>query len=79
MLDLSKPEVKQAYLLGVEAGKQTLATELDRVAEVTETRILRELNRFRLELIGRRSTARARVIAQAIALIRGEEYDISEW
>lgn len=79
MIDLSKPEIKQAYLMGVEAGKQTLATELDRVAEVTENRITRELDRFRRELIARRSTARARVVAQAIALIKGEEYDISKW
>jgi hypothetical protein len=52
---------------------------LDRVAQITETRIVRELEKFRLELVGRRSSARARVVAQAIALIRGEDFDISQW
>lgn len=77
MLDMSKPEIRQAYLIGIDAGKQTLATELDRVATVTETRIVRELDKFRRELIARRSTARARVVEQAIALIQGEVFDES--
>lgn len=79
MLDMTKPEIRQAYLIGVEAGKTSLATELDRVAVVTETRIVRELDRFRVQLVGRRSSARARVVAQCIALIKGEDYDISQW
>ena len=74
MIDLTKPDVRQAYLLGIEAGKMNYAQELDRVAVVTETRILRELDRFRLELNARRSTVRARVVAQCIALIKGEEF-----
>jgi hypothetical protein len=79
MLDLSRPEIRQAYLIGVDAGKASLGTELDRVAQVTETRIVRELEKFRLELVGRRSSARARVVAQAIALIQGEDYDDSRF
>jgi hypothetical protein len=74
VIDLTKPDVRQAYLLGIEAGKMNYAQELDRVAVVTETRILRELDRFRLELNARRSTVRARVVAQCIALIKGEEF-----
>ena len=77
MLDMSKPEIRQAYLLGVDAGKQTLATELDRVAVITETRIARQLEQFRVQLVNRRSSARARVVAQCIALIKGEDYDIA--
>jgi hypothetical protein len=74
MIDLTKPEIRQAYLIGVEAGKMNLAQELDRVAVVTETRIVRELDRFRRECNARRSTARGRVVAQCIALIKGEEF-----
>lgn len=74
MIDLSKPEIRQAYLIGIEAGKLDYAKELDRVAVVTETRIVRELDRFRLELNARRSTVRARVVAQCIALVKGEEF-----
>ena len=74
MIDLSKPEIRQAYLIGIEAGKLNHAKELDRVAVVTETRILRELDKFRLELNARRSTVRARVVAQCIALVKGEEF-----
>jgi hypothetical protein len=76
---MSRPEIRQAYLIGVDAGKASLGTELDRVAEVTETRIVRELDRFRVQLVGRRSSARARVVAQCISLIRGEDFDISKW
>lgn len=79
MLDMSRPEIRQAYLIGVDAGKASLGTELDRVAEITETRIVRELDRFRVQLVGRRSSARARVVAECIALIRGEDFDISKW
>lgn len=79
MLDLSKPEVKQAYLMGVEAGKSTLAKELDHVAVTTENRILRQLEKFRLELVGRRSSARARVVSMCIALIKDEDYDIEQF
>lgn len=74
MLDMSRPEIRQAYLMGVDAGKTNIAAELDRVAEVTETRICRELKRFELQLIARRSSARARVVAQCIALIKEEDY-----
>jgi hypothetical protein len=73
MIDLTKPEIRQAYLIGVEAGKMNLAMELDRVAVVTETRIVRELDRFRLKLNAQRSMVRGRVVAQCIALIKGEE------
>ena len=74
MIDLSKPEIRQAYLIGVEAGKMNYAKELDRVAVVTETRIVRELDLFRRRLNNQRSTARGRVVAQCIALIKGEEF-----
>lgn len=74
MLDLSKPEIKQAYLLGIETGKSNYAVEIDRMVEVTENRIIRELDRFRRELIARRSTARARVLDMAISRIKGEEW-----
>jgi hypothetical protein len=73
VIDLTKPDVRQAYLLGIEAGKMNLAMELDRVAVVTETRIVRELDRFRLKLNAQRSLMRGRVVAQCIALIKGEE------
>jgi hypothetical protein len=71
---MSKPEIRQAYLIGVDAGKSALSTELDRVAQTTETRIVRELDRFRRELIERRSTARSRVVAHCIAIIKGEDF-----
>ena len=74
MIDLSKPEIRQAYLIGVEAGKMNYAKELDRVAVVTETRIVRELDLFRRRLNNQRSTTRGRVVAQCIALIKGEEF-----
>lgn len=74
MIDLTKPEIKQAYLIGLEAGKLNYAAELDRVAVVTETRIVRELDQFRRKLIAQRSTVRARVVAICIALIKGEDY-----
>lgn len=79
MLDLSKPEIRQAYLLGVDTGLANGGAEMNRVAQTTETRIVRELEAFRLQLVARRSSARARVVAQCIALIRGEDYDISEF
>jgi hypothetical protein len=50
------------------------AQELDRVAVVTETRIVRQLDMFRRECNAKRSTARGRVVAQCIALIKGEEF-----
>jgi hypothetical protein len=75
MLDLSKPEIKQAYLLGIEAGKANYSTELDRVAVVTETRIVRELDLFRRRLTRQGSDARGRVVGQCIALIKGEVFD----
>jgi hypothetical protein len=74
VIDLTKPEIKQAYLIGIEAGKMNYAAELDRVAQVTETRIVRELDQFRRKLNNQRSTARGRVVAQCIALIKGEEF-----
>ena len=74
MIDLTKPDVRQAYLLGIEAGKMNYAQELDRVAVVTETRIVRQLDMFRRECNAKRSTARGRVVAQCIALIKGEEF-----
>jgi hypothetical protein len=74
MIDLTNPEVKQAYLLGIEAGKANYSTELDRVAQVTETRIVRELDQFRRRLNKQRSTARGRIVAQCIAIIQGEEF-----
>lgn len=78
MLDMSKPEIRQAYLIGVEAGKNSLSAELDRVAQTTETRIVRELDRFRRELVERRSTARSRVVAHCIAIIKDEVFDDSD-
>lgn len=74
MIDLTKPEIKQAYMLGIEAGKLNQAAEMDRVAQVTETRIVRELDRFRRKLNEQRSTTRGRVVEQCIALIQGEEF-----
>lgn len=77
MLDMTKPEIRQAYLLGLDAGKTSLGAELDRVAQVTETRIVRELDQFRRRLLAQRSTARSRVVGQCIALIQGEVFDES--
>ncbi len=72
MIDLTKPEIKQAYLLGVEAGKFTVAAELDRVAQVTETRIVRQLDEFRLRLVAQRSLQRSRIVELCIQIIKGE-------
>lgn len=74
LLDLSRPEIKQAYLMGIEAGRLEMAAHSDRLVTITETRIIRELDRFERELIARRSTSRARVISMAIARIKGEEW-----
>ena len=74
MLDLSKPEIRQAYLLGIDTGKLNAAAEVDRMVQVTENRIIRELDRFQRELIASRSTSRARVISMAIARIKGEDW-----
>ena len=72
MIDLTKPEIKRAYLLGVEAGKFTVAAELDRVAQVTETRIVRQLDEFRLSLVAQRSLQRSRIVELCIQIVKGE-------
>ena len=71
MLDMTKPEIRQAYLIGVEAGKTSLATELDRVAVVTETRIVRQLDQFRRQLIAERSPQRSEIVAKCIRVVQG--------
>jgi hypothetical protein len=73
VIDLTKPEVKQAYLLGLEAGKYSVAAELDRVAQVTETRIVRQLDQFRRRLIAERSPQRSRIVELCIQIIQGED------
>jgi hypothetical protein len=72
MIDLSKPEIRQAYLLGIETAKAEMAVEMDRVAVVTETRIVRQLDQFRRKLIAERSPQRSEIVAKCIRVVQGE-------
>jgi hypothetical protein len=72
VIDLTKPEIKQAYLLGVEAGKFTVAAELDRVAQVTETRILNDLEHLRKQLRRKRMPSHSRIVELCMQVIKGE-------
>ena len=72
MIDLTKPELRQAYLMGIEAARADMAKELDRVAVVTETRIVRQLDQFRRQLIAERSPQRSEIVAKCIRVIQGE-------
>lgn len=72
MIDLTKPELRQAYLMGVEAARAEMGKELDRVAVVTETRIVRQLDQFRRQLIAERSPQRSEIVAKCIRVIQGE-------
>jgi hypothetical protein len=72
VIDLTKPELRQAYLMGIEAARADMSAELDRVAVVTETRIVRELDRFRRQMIAERSPQRSEIVAKCIRIIKGE-------
>jgi hypothetical protein len=72
MIDMSKPELRQAYLMGIETARAEMSAELDRVAVVTETRIVRELDRFRRQMIAERSPQRSEIVAKCIRIIQGE-------
>jgi hypothetical protein len=72
MIDLTKPELRQAYLMGIEAARAEMSAELDRVAVVTETRIVRQLDQFRRQLIAERSPQRSEIVAKCIRVVQGE-------
>jgi hypothetical protein len=76
MLDLSKPEIKQAYLMGVEAGKTITANDADRAAQETENRIVAELDRFKSKLEHHDCVVQAGVVAHCLAIINGEVLDV---
>jgi hypothetical protein len=73
MLDLTKPEIKQAYLLGVEAGRSNSKADADRAAQATENRIVYELERYRVKLEKENPSAAGHV-AVCIGIINGEVY-----
>lgn len=72
MIDMSKPEIKQAYLMGVEAGKTITAGDADRAAQNTENRIVYELGLYRSKLEKHDCVVQAAVVARCLALIQGE-------
>jgi len=72
MLDLSKPEIRHAYLMGVEAGKATVTADADRAAQNTENRIVYELDLYRLKLVKNDCVVQAGVVAHCLRLIQGE-------
>ena len=72
MIDMSKPEIKQAYLMGVEAGKTITAGDADRAAQNTENRIVYELGLYRSKLQKHDYLVQAAVVAHCLALIQGE-------
>lgn len=72
MIDMSKPELRQAYLMGVEAARAELSAELDRVAVVTENRIVKDLEHFRKQLVRKRMPSHSRIVVDCIAIIKGE-------
>jgi hypothetical protein len=73
MLDLTEPQIRQAYLLGVETGKASANQDSDRAAEATENRIISELERYRVRL-KKENPKMAEHIAVCIAIIKGEVY-----
>jgi hypothetical protein len=75
MLDLTKPEIKQAYLLGVEAGRSSANTDADRAAQNTENRIVYELGLYHTKLVKNDCVVQAAVVAHCIRLIQGEVFD----
>ncbi len=72
MLDLNKPEIKQAYLLGVEAGRAGANTDADRAAQNTENRIVYELGLYHTKLVKHDCVVQAAVVKRCIGLIQGE-------
>jgi hypothetical protein len=72
MIDMSKPEIKQAYLMGVEAGKTITAGDADRAAQNTENRIVYELDLYRSKLEKHDCVVQAAVVTRCLALIQGE-------
>lgn len=72
MIDISKPELRQAYLMGIEAARAEMSKELDRVAHVTETRIVRQLDIYRRRMIRDKSPYLSEIVADCIRLIQGE-------
>lgn len=73
MIDLSKPEIKQAYLTGIDVGRATFDKELDRVAVVTETRIVCDLEAYRERLLAKGEFIAAGAVTNCIAVVTGEE------
>jgi hypothetical protein len=72
MLDMTKPEIKQAYLLGVEAGRSSANTDADRAAQNTENRIVYELGLYHTKLVKHDCVVQAGVVKHCIGLIQGE-------
>jgi len=73
MLDLTKPEVEQAYRIGVAAGRTNAKQDADRAAQATEDRIVYELDRYRIRLEKENPSAAGHV-AVCSAIITGEVY-----
>ena len=72
MIDMSKPELRQAYLMGIEAARAEMSAELDRVAVVTEKRIVKDLEHFRKQLVRKRMPSHSRIVVDCIAIVQGE-------
>ena len=72
MIDLTKPELRQAYLMDVEAGKTISAGDADRAAQNTENRIVYELGLYRSKLEKNDCVVQAAVVTRCLALIQGE-------
>jgi hypothetical protein len=73
MLDLTKPEIEQAYRLGVAAGLANAKVDADRAAQATENRIVYELERYRVR-VEKENPSAAGHVAVCIGIINGEVY-----
>ena len=72
MLDLSKTEIRHAYLMGVEAGKATVTVDADRAAQNTENRIVYELELYRSKLVKNDCVVQAGIVTHCLGIINGE-------
>jgi hypothetical protein len=75
MLDLTKPEIEQAYRLGVAAGLANAKVDADRAAQNTENRIVYELGLYHTKLVKNDCVVQAAVVTHCIKLIQGEVFD----